>query len=64
MNFQNSGKIHDYVGLSEFIQRDDTTKSRLIIIVHETDTFVTHVRVVTIRLSRFHEWFWYTWMGI
>ena len=45
-----SGKIHDYVGLSEFIQRDDTTQSRFIINVHEGDTFVTHVRVLIVTL--------------
>ena len=45
-----SGKIHDYVGLSEFIQRDDTTQSRFIINVHEGDTFVTHVRVLFVTL--------------
>ena len=50
---ENSGKIHDYVGLSEFIQRDDPFRSRFIINVHASDTFVTNVFSDTF-LSHFH----------
>ena len=50
---ENSGKIHDYVGLSEFIQRDDPFRSRFIINVHASATFVTDVFSDTF-LSPFH----------
>ena len=56
---ENSGKIHDYVGLSEFIQRDDPFRSRFIINVHASDTFVTNIFSDTF-LSRFHSnWNWF-----
>ena len=50
---ENSGKIHDYVGLSEFIQRDDPFRSRFIINVHASGIFVTNVFSDTF-LSSFH----------
>ena len=53
---ENSGKIHDYVGLSEFIQRDDPFRSRFIINVNASDTFVTNAFSETF-LSRFHSKF-------